>query len=82
MTKERTKQFLEAVRYYPEVAAVDDESRYDDGYWVYLKDGFYWEIPGQHVMGEPNITALKKTLREVRMGCDCNECVSTLNKES
>lgn len=52
---------------------VSDERQMGDGYWVYLKKGYYWDDPGLHIVHEDTITECVRCLKE-RQVCTCHEC--------
>ena len=52
---------------------VDAFEHDEDGYWVYLKDGYCWEFPGQHTIHEDAISRVLECVREAA-ACTCPEC--------
>jgi hypothetical protein len=53
-------------------AMVEEEERDQDGYWIYLKPGFW--MPGDcHTIHEDTKTEARRRLREV-VPCPCKDC--------
>jgi hypothetical protein len=59
---------------------VDDRSyypsgRYQKGYWLYLKEGWYWPGMGWHLIHESSIHEIRRCIAEI-LPCDehCHTC--------
>ena len=57
-------------------ALVHDE----DGWWIYMNDGFYVEYEGQHIMSFDTRKQLEKYLKRTGV-CTCEECEKALRKK-
>lgn len=57
----------------PRVEEISDERSAGDGFWVYLKSGFYGYEEGSHIIHEDSPSECLKFMRDVRP-CKCNEC--------
>lgn len=60
------------------IALIDDEREFNDGYWVYLKDGFSFDNDS-HVFSERTIKDIKRSLTRV-YPCECIQCKKALQK--
>jgi hypothetical protein len=56
--------------------AIDNETQYGDGYWVYLKDGLIFDND-THIVHEYSIKALRDSMKRVAP-CNCQTCVKAL----
>jgi hypothetical protein len=67
---------IERIRSDPRVRDISDERHgwNDNGFWVYLKNGFCWDDQGLHIIHEPSPSACRRLFREIRP-CTCAECI-------
>lgn len=58
---------------------VEQAFKDDDGYWIYLNPGWFWDDPGLHIIHEDT---QKEALFALRCTdkCDCEECRKALTK--
>lgn len=56
-------------------ALVHDE----DGWWIYMNDGFYVEYEGQHVMSFDTRKQLETYMKYIGI-CTCEECKKAIGK--
>lgn len=62
---------LDRIRKDPRVQEVTNEG--DDGYWVYLKDGFRDGLSDTHAVHEWSLKDLRGAFKFVEP-CDCSDC--------
>lgn len=55
------------------VDIISDERIMDDGFWVYLKNGFYGYEEGSHIIHEATPEECLELMDDVRP-CKCDEC--------
>lgn len=51
----------------------------DDGYWIYLNYGWYWDDPGLHIIHEDTQKEALICLRNTSE-CNCEICKEKLKK--
>lgn len=67
---------IERIKAHPAVEGISDERGMGDGFWVYLKDGWVYDNPGEHALHEDSPSECLKMLRGL-MACDCSEpCIN------
>jgi len=49
----------------------------EDGYWVYLNYGWYWDDHGLHTIVEDTQAAILRRIRETKP-CNCERCMKGL----
>lgn len=58
------------------VEEISDERSVGDGFWVYLKVGYYGYEEGSHIIHEDAPTQCFSLLRDSRR-CGCDECLKS-----
>jgi len=56
------------------VDEISDERSAGDGFWVYLKVGYYGYEEGSHIIHEDSPTKCLEYLRDARK-CSCDDCL-------
>lgn len=73
------KGLIALLEKYPDVIhEIDDESAWDDGYWIYFKPGYLFDRD-THLVHEYTIKELARSMRNVS-ACDCDDCKKGLAK--
>ena len=52
---------------------IDEMFHDDDGWWIYLKSGWYWDDYGLHIINEDKKAEAIKMLKQTSK-CDCDVC--------
>lgn len=61
------------------IEEVSDERSLGQGYWIYLRPGWYCDDPGLHIIHEDTIAEVKAMWSSVRK-CECEDCRNLLGE--